>query len=49
MYARKEDEATFPMESVGGSTKIGFEYNCRNNVNIQGPTCPGAAHNKTDS
>jgi hypothetical protein len=40
---------TFLMELVLGPTKIRFDQNFWNNVNIQSPTCPGDVHIKTDS
>jgi hypothetical protein len=33
-YARKEDEITFPMDTVPGPNKIGFNHDFQNNVNI---------------
>jgi hypothetical protein len=48
-YARKENEINFPMVLVSGLTKSGFDQNCRNNFNIQSPTCPGAIHIKTNA
>jgi hypothetical protein len=47
-YARKEDEIQFPMALVPCPTKIGFEENCQNNLNIQSPTHLGAVYIKTD-
>jgi hypothetical protein len=36
------------MALVRSLTKIGFNQNCQNKVNIQSPTNPGALHIKTD-
>jgi hypothetical protein len=47
-YARKEDERNFPMELVPSPTRIGFDKNCQNNVNIQSPTHSEVVHIKTD-
>jgi hypothetical protein len=49
IYVRKEHEIEFVMALVPGLTKIGFEQNGQNNVNIQSPTCPGAIHIKTNA
>jgi hypothetical protein len=43
-YTRKEDEIIFPM-----AYRIELDQNCRNNLNIQSPTRPGAVHIKTDA
>jgi hypothetical protein len=48
-YSQKDDEITFPILLVLGSTKMGFDKNCQNNVSIQSPTRPGAGHIKTDA
>jgi hypothetical protein len=37
------------MEAVRGPTKVRFDQNCQNNVNIQSPTCLGVVHIKTDA
>jgi hypothetical protein len=46
-YSQKEDEILFPMALVPGPTKIGFDQNCGNNVNIHSPTHLGVVHIKT--
>jgi hypothetical protein len=47
-YEQKEDKIKFLMALVPGPTRIGFKQKCRNNFNIQSPTCPGAVHIKTN-
>jgi hypothetical protein len=37
------------MALIPSPTKIGFDQNYQNNVNIQCPTCPGAVNIKIDA
>jgi hypothetical protein len=46
-YAWKEEEIKFPMTPFPGPNKIVHDKKCRNNFNIQSPTCLGVVYIKT--